>query len=143
METKSTYDKKLLDPRWQKKRLEILNRDNFTCDYCGDKESTLHVHHITYHGEPWEADDSMLQTVCKDCHVILEHIKKDRGNCFYYVKGIKVKSTFGELINMVTILSSDTLGQCVFIWPYKNEKLYSWSGYIPKSVFEEVNKNFY
>jgi len=29
---KLTYSEKLKDPRWQKKRLEILSRDNFTCE---------------------------------------------------------------------------------------------------------------
>jgi len=32
-------------PKWQKKRLDILKRDKFTCRSCGDKESTLNVHH--------------------------------------------------------------------------------------------------
>ena len=33
------YSEKLKDPRWQKKRLEILERDNFRCQYCGDKNA--------------------------------------------------------------------------------------------------------
>ena len=43
-----TYKEKLLDPRWQKKRLEILNRDNFTCQCCGDDKKTLNIHHKYY-----------------------------------------------------------------------------------------------
>lgn len=31
-----TYSQKLRDPRWQKKRLEILERDSFTCQHCHD-----------------------------------------------------------------------------------------------------------
>lgn len=34
---KSDYSQKLLDPRWQRKRLEILQRDDFTCQVCSDK----------------------------------------------------------------------------------------------------------
>ena len=30
-----TYTEKLKDPRWQKKRLEILERDNWECQDCG------------------------------------------------------------------------------------------------------------
>ncbi len=60
------YRQKLLDPRWQKKRLEILNRDEFACRKCGDKESTLHVHHFWYENdkEPWEIEDGALITLC-------------------------------------------------------------------------------
>jgi len=32
MDTQITYQNKLLDPRWQKKRLEIFQRDGF--GYC-------------------------------------------------------------------------------------------------------------
>jgi hypothetical protein len=65
------YTEKLKDPRWQKKRLEILQRDEFTCVLCGDKESTLHVHHHTYSGQPWHIESSKLKTVCSDCHFLL------------------------------------------------------------------------
>jgi len=72
-----TYSQKLKDPRWQKKRLEILNRDNFSCRHCGDNESTLHVHHISYQGDPWETDNKMLITLCESCH---EQEEKDLKN---------------------------------------------------------------
>src|ERR1051326_7976114 len=64
------YSEKLLDPRWQKKRLEILRRDSYYCVMCGDNKSQLHVHHKKYNGEPWEADDKDLATYCKYCHEI-------------------------------------------------------------------------
>lgn len=41
---RSEYLEKLKDPRWQKRRLEIFQRDEFTCQVCFDTESTLHVH---------------------------------------------------------------------------------------------------
>lgn len=64
------------DPRWQKKRLEIMSRDNFICVACGAKDKTLHVHHKKYVGEVWESPDSHLQTLCEDCHKLLgEHPK--------------------------------------------------------------------
>ena len=63
-----TYSDKLKDPRWQKKRLEILQRDNFTCRICKDIDSTLHVHHITYNGNPFDADENDLITLCDKCH---------------------------------------------------------------------------
>lgn len=56
------------DPRWQKKRLEILNRDQWRCVACGDDSNTLHVHHIVYAGELWETKDEDMQTLCESCH---------------------------------------------------------------------------
>ena len=64
------YSEKLKDPRWQKKRLEILERDRWTCKSCGEKEKTLHVHHIFYFPkkDPWEIHNGFLITFCEDCH---------------------------------------------------------------------------
>lgn len=66
----SIYSDKLKDPRWQKKRLEILQRDNFTCRICHDERSQLNVHHIIYNKnkDPWDYDNNILITLCNDCH---------------------------------------------------------------------------
>jgi hypothetical protein len=68
----------LKDPRWQKKRLEILQRDGFKCVNCEAKEKTLHVHHLRYlkGKKPWEYDGGDLQTLCVDCHA--EETKTDQ-----------------------------------------------------------------
>lgn len=71
-----TYSDKLKDPRWQKKRLEIFNRDNWRCVYCDDDKSTLVVHHLEYSGEPWEVDNIFLITLCSNCHE-LEHTYRE------------------------------------------------------------------
>lgn len=65
-----TYAEKLKDPRWQKRRLEILERDNFTCVNCSSTEKELHVDHKRYRRgfEPWDYEDSDLGTLCVDCH---------------------------------------------------------------------------
>jgi len=64
-----TYKEQLLDPRWQKKRLSILERDDWRCQYCHDNKSTLMVHHLIYEHEfAWEADDDTLITLCNKCH---------------------------------------------------------------------------
>jgi hypothetical protein len=64
----STYSEKLKDPRWQKKRLEIMQRDEFSCKFCTDTDTTLHVHHLAYHQEPWDTPNEQLITLCEDCH---------------------------------------------------------------------------
>ena len=71
----TTYREKLLDPRWQKKRLEVFDKANFACENCGADDKTLHVHHVYYDRdcEPWEYEDSALIALCKDCHDV-EHL---------------------------------------------------------------------
>lgn len=66
----ATYSDKLKDPRWQKKRLEVLSKHEFSCEICGNGEATLHVHHKEYFKgrEPWEYDNAQLACICKDCH---------------------------------------------------------------------------
>lgn len=67
---KKTYAEKLLDPRWQRRRLEIMERDDFACLSCCSEENTLHVHHRYYMSgrEPWEYPDAALITLCEPCH---------------------------------------------------------------------------
>lgn len=64
------YLAKLRDPRWQKMRLQVLERDDWACQICSDTESTLHVHHRYYLGnrEPWEYRLDALVTLCELCH---------------------------------------------------------------------------
>ena len=65
----TSYSDKMKDPRWQKRRLKILERDQWTCQECDDTKTTLHVHHLWYEtGEPWDSPDEALQTVSADCH---------------------------------------------------------------------------
>ena len=64
------YRQKLLDPRWQKKRLAVLERDNWTCQFCLSRTQTLDVHHCRYRRgvEPWDYPLADLLTLCRDCH---------------------------------------------------------------------------
>lgn len=67
---KAEYAAKLRDPRWQKMRLEIMNRDGFRCQICFDTEKTLNVHHCKYKRglQPWEYPPQSLVTLCEKCH---------------------------------------------------------------------------
>lgn len=64
------YSEKLKDPRWQKKRLEIFQRDDFACQVCFDTGSPLAVHHLVYipNMEPWDYPDKLLVTLCEEHH---------------------------------------------------------------------------
>lgn len=76
---KSAYAQKLLDPRWQRLRLEILQRDNFACTYCGDTKGTLFVHHGFYTAgkQPWEYPVDSLHTTCSECHSMADQVREE------------------------------------------------------------------
>ncbi len=95
--TKSNYSQLLLDPRWQKKRLEILSRDEFVCQRCFVGNSTLHVHHCYYNKgtPPWEYPSSSLVTLCKDCH--------DTESQFFYEQ----KNYLTDVLSSKGFLSED------------------------------------
>lgn len=67
---RAEYGAKLRDPRWQKMRLEVMQRDAFTCQDCGDATRTLNVHHKFYRpaADPWDYPVASLVTLCEDCH---------------------------------------------------------------------------
>ena len=73
------YWQKLQDPRWQKKRLEVFQRDGFKCSDCGNKELQLEVHHEYYISgrEPWEYPLSAFKTLCHPCHDQLKSGKEE------------------------------------------------------------------
>lgn len=70
MQKKESYAELLRSPMWQKKRLEIMERDNFTCQHCGCTHKVLQVHHREYikGRKPWKYEDDNLVTLCEDCH---------------------------------------------------------------------------
>lgn len=73
-EQKLSYSDLLRDPRWQRKRLEVMQRANFTCEHCGRTDRTLNVHHPRYVAgrKPWEYETTELRCLCEPCHA-LEH----------------------------------------------------------------------
>lgn len=70
----ANYSELLKNPKWQRKRLTIMNRDKWRCSLCWNKERTLHVHHLKYikGKKPWEYPNDYLMTLCEDCH---EHVE--------------------------------------------------------------------
>ena len=64
------YRQQIKDPRWQKLRLKIFERDGFTCQRCYSTKKNLQVHHLIYiQGKMiWQYKMSELITLCEDCH---------------------------------------------------------------------------
>lgn len=65
-----TYSESLKHPDWQRKRLEIFQRDNWRCKLCDNKDKQLCVHHLCYaeRGTWRGVPDKFLITVCNECH---------------------------------------------------------------------------
>lgn len=63
------YSDSLKNGNWQKRRVDILQRDNFKCTICGSNE-LLDIHHVDYiEGfKAWEYPNDMFKTLCRKCH---------------------------------------------------------------------------
>jgi hypothetical protein len=66
----SEYSDKLRLPQWQRKRLEIMERDGFACRSCEARDKPLNVHHLFYERarDPWDYPNQSLITYCEECH---------------------------------------------------------------------------
>jgi hypothetical protein len=76
---KKSYLELLKDPRWQKKRLEVMEQNDFKCEECGESKNTLNVHH-GYYGKdlmPWEYETTTLHCLCEDCHMMRHDVESD------------------------------------------------------------------
>lgn len=112
------YSEKLKDPRWQKKRLEVLQRDDFKCKICFDGTKTLHVHHLEYirRSEPWEVPLEYLETLCWECHEQIESEKHENEsiilkNCrlkmgLYLDAPVRVFNKYKNIADLFSLLDS-------------------------------------
>lgn len=103
MKKKNNYAEMLKSPLWQKKRLEIMQRDNFTCQYCGCNDRELHVHHFVYrkNSKPWEYNDNELITLCNKCHEVESEYNNDLYDYF-----VALKEAFKQRGISMSLLSS-------------------------------------
>jgi len=98
----SKYSEKFKDPRWQKIRLKILERDEWNYQKCNDTETTLHIHHRYYkkNKEPWEYPLDYLVTLCEDCHKEEEQIRSGIEKSLLFSLR---KNFFAEEVSEITI----------------------------------------
>jgi hypothetical protein len=66
-----TYKEQLADSRWEDFRQKILIRDGHKCRCCGKQFPNLDIHHLTYHGKLWEANNCEVISLCRNCHAKL------------------------------------------------------------------------
>lgn len=97
------YKEQIKSPKWQKRRLEVMKNDDFTCQLCGDTESMLNVHHLSYHKDRniWEYDDWELITLCENCH------KEEHSSMDDIINGIEsIKSRGVTMREIISVLES-------------------------------------
>lgn len=139
-----TYVEKLKNPLWQRKRLEILQRDNFRCTEpsCFEDTKTLHVHHLDYikGKEPWDYPNEYFTTLCEDCHEELTKERKEYESQIIHQFRLKLKESFiqGCFVKLLEKLSSEDLSDIIFmLWELKddfnlNEKI--------TEMYQDLNK---
>lgn len=96
-----TYKEQLKDPRWQKKRLEIMERDDWQCQCCYDREEALVVHHKKYikGRKPWEYPDKLFITLCEDCHQSVHLWEKTNSDGIFGIIKTELTHTDYWLLN--------------------------------------------
>lgn len=116
------YSEKLKDPRWQKKRLEIFERDNWQCQGCKTTKDTLTVHHKFYkHGnDPWDYELDALITLCESCHEI-EYVVRPKAE----QELLLLLKRYGYSVDGVILLAQEILAKGKQEWLFK---------YIPNNI---------
>lgn len=74
-----TWLAQLRHPKWQRKRLEVLQRDGWMCQRCCAEDKTLNVHHKRYTkgSMAWEYSNADLLSLCEDCHELTHAEEND------------------------------------------------------------------
>ena len=99
------YSELLKRPEWQKKRLKILERDNWSCQNCFNKDNTLNVHHKIYistYLNPWDYPDILLITLCDNCHEKDHLLRKELEEKI--LRFTRIRFTLNDLDNLVRVL---------------------------------------
>lgn len=120
---KTNYKKAFGHPLWQKKRLEIMQRDGFKCLFCGDSESQLNVHHCFYLSgrNPWDYSNESLFTLCRPCHSLISDEDSD------YTHPSKIASSCWNLEALaylracLQVPSREWGSICVYEWIHVSE----------------------
>jgi len=89
----NSYEDKLKNPLWQRKRLEKMDQAGWKCEVCCDMNEELHVHHREYLGglEPWSYTLEELECLCSTCHK-LRHMPKEKLKTFAQAAGLNIEN---------------------------------------------------
>ena len=144
MTKREGYVEKLKDPRWQKKRLEVFERDEWGCQSCMDSESTLHVHHRYYlpNTEPWDYPLDALLTLCENCH---ERERQERPEYEkMLLSALKQKFLADDLYRLTNgilklkVLYASEVTASIIEWALGTPEIFEG---LSKSFWEDIKKN--
>ena len=132
------YAEKFKDPRWQKLRLRILERDKWECQCCSSNSTTLHVHHRYYKPktEPWDYPESAFITLCEDCH--REETEERKGAEVAILSALREKFLYNQLYDLAaSIHRMDLLSH-----PETVAEVYCWALETPEIQKELTDRHF-
>jgi hypothetical protein len=110
---RKSYYELLKHPKWQEKRLRVMERAGFACEWCEASEAALHVHHTRYRrgAKPWEYEDDELLCLCVDCHArateMLDELSLLIGQLGRYALGQNLMRLMGYARAMVAAEASE------------------------------------
>lgn len=110
--SKKSYSEKLKDPRWQKKRLEVLEAGRWQCRKCWSKDKELHVHHLVYDkgAQPWEYENRDLIVLCANCHKDAEDREALRLFRHYMATTVHTVEEVRQIAGMIEAIGGDEFG---------------------------------
>jgi hypothetical protein len=110
----------------QKTRWRILNRDNFTCQYCGRRAPhvTLEVDHIVPQSKGGTDDDANLTTACTACNggksadfVSVPGSDVHMDTTYLEKKGYRPLPAYAEAISVRAAIIDHITMDCIRAWP--------------------------
>lgn len=122
------YSNKLKNPRWQRFRLEVMQRDDFKCCWCGSGDRFLNVHHTKYfkNTDPWDYPLDLMQTLCEGCHGIAHQ---------------KIAPENKEYIEMLIVINEDSKSFLTATQTHIDILMASLKKGVPEEIEQEILKN--
>ena len=111
--SKDAFSDQYKHPKWQKKRLEMLDAASFQCSNCGEQDSQLHVHHKTYikGRKIWDYKPSQLAVLCEKCHAS-EHAAKDVFNEILSTQSYALSAAMLAGFTQTELIGNDVHKKC-------------------------------
>ncbi len=108
---KIKYSDKLKDPRWKRKRVEILERADYKCEACEKEDEPLQIHHGYYERnlEPWDYDEDTLHCLCEECHSMAELMRE----IIYKEIGRINPSHYKNVLSEVLKIKKEAVNECI------------------------------
>jgi len=123
---------------WQKKRLEIFDRDGWECKLCKDNESILNLYQTTNSIVKVEAKNKDIITLCEHCRDLVD-IKSISFNDIMHVKKFKNPRPNTDEIGFVVSFSYGTGYYDLLNHNIREVVLFSKGSEILKSIYNLNN----